>query len=320
MIQLESIYRPIASELGKVDALLSDISAELDSSLEGVAKAALSQRGKRLRPALLLLSSRAVGYDSSLTAAAAAVELVHTAALLHDDVVDHAGTRRGSATVNTGMGRSLSIVLGNYLYSKAFGLLADTDGARRELSSATKIMCSGEALELSRRGVLDLKPGEYLHAAGMKTASLTSACCSIGARLGRASSEFANSLAAYGFLLGLAFQIRDDCLDLANDAAVTGKDCCRDIAERNATLPLILALPFVSEAERAKLRSIFEGESGIDSNWFVKAIEEGGGVRRSMEIARDFAERASTSIALLVDSEARESLRLLALYSVERDS
>jgi octaprenyl-diphosphate synthase len=320
MIQLEPIYRPVASELKKDDELLSDISAELNPPLDAFARAALSQRGKRLRPALLLLSNRAVGGDSFLATAAAAVELIHSAALLHDDVVDHAEMRRGSLTLNTETGRSLSIVLGNYLYSKAFGLLADTDGARRELSSATKMMCSGEALELSRRGIPDIKPGEYLHAAGMKTASLTSACCSLGARLGGASSGLVNSLATYGFLLGLAFQIRDDCLDLGGDAMVIGKECCKDISERNATLPLILALPSMSRDERRRVSSIFAEEQAIDNVWFVKAVSENGGIEKSMEIARDFAERALRSVALLGGSEAKESLRLLASYSVERDS
>jgi geranylgeranyl pyrophosphate synthase len=127
---------------------------------------------------------------------------------------------------------------------------------------------------------------------------------SLGARLGGASSELANSFATYGFLLGLAFQIRDDCLDLGGDAMVIGKECCKDISERNATLPLILALPSMSRDERRRVRSTFEEEQAIDNVWFVKAISENGGIQKSMEIARDFAERASRRVGSQGELEA----------------
>jgi len=306
--------------LEAVENVLSGVARELDGRLGSEVSRALSSRGKRLRPALLILCYRAVGGDKDVSRAAAAVELVHSAALLHDDVVDHALTRRGRATASAKVGRSLSVVLGNYLYSRAFRLVPDSDGIKHHLSSATTTMCSGEALELARRGNVSVSVGEYVHTAGKKTASLISACCSIGASLGRGEVGTANALGIYGLLLGLAFQIRDDCIDLSGGTETTGKGSCRDFAERNATLPLILALPRMADEDKKRVVSMFIGEIQLDAPWLVEKVDRYDGIAESMSLASEYRDRAVRCLASLEDSKAKESLRLLAMYSVERDS
>lgn len=320
MIQLEPIYEPIEKDLIEVESILSRVATDLKSGLAQEVQRALSSRGKRLRPALLLICCRAVGGNRDASRAAAAVELVHSAALLHDDVVDHAVTRRGAATAGAKLGRSMSVVLGNYLYSRAFGLMPDHDGLRHQLSVATAEMCSGEALELARRGDLSVTIGDYMNTAARKTASLISACCAIGSRLALGEVRTVNSLAAYGLLLGLAFQIRDDCLDMKGDTESMGKGVCRDFTERNVTLPLILALPRMQEKERREISEMFKGRMPINTERFVDTVDRHGGIDDAMQVAFDFTERAASFLAHLPESGARDSLRLLAAYSVDRES
>jgi len=319
MIRLESIYKPIQQDLVKVESILSSVVDEMDPFLAGALRSALSPRGKRLRPALLILSSRAANSTTDVSVAAAAVELVHSAALLHDDVVDHAETRRGSPTAREELGQGLSIVLGNYLYSKAFELVPCSNGLRNQLLAATTAMCSGEAHELARRGVLDIDLGDYIYVAGKKTASLTSASCVMGASLGDANLEVHGGLAGYGLMLGLAFQIRDDCLDIKGEKETMGKSSCRDFAEGNATLPLILALPFMDRNEKRKVRSVFDGCDEVDPTWLTQTIERHGGIQRSMLLAEDFSARAVKNLEAVEESAAKESLELLAAYSIKRD-
>jgi geranylgeranyl pyrophosphate synthase len=319
MVQLKSIYEPIRKDLEAVEVVLSAVVQEFSGSLAAEVSKALSPRGKRLRPALLILSCRAVGSTADVSPAAAAVELVHSAALLHDDVVDHALTRRGAATASALVGPGLSVVLGNYLYSRAFGLMPNLDGIRHSLSSATAAMCSGEALELARRGNVSMTVGEYMHAAGKKTAILISACCAIGATLA-GGIRMSNSLSTYGLLVGLAFQIRDDCIDVTGCTETTGKGGCRDFVERNATLPLILALSQMTGEDRARVASMFEGTSHTDPTWLAQKVSGCGGIDRAMSMAQEYSARAVRSLAEVPDCGAKHCLELLAAYSVERDS
>lgn len=320
MIELESIYRPIRDDLNKVESILADFTRQIDSYLAEALGGALSPRGKRLRPALLILSSRLGNGRVDVSRPAAAVELVHSAALLHDDVVDHAETRRGSQATSKRLGQSVALVLGNYLYSKAFELMPNSNGLRQQLSGATSMMCSGEASELARRGDLKIGLGDYIHMAGKKTASLISACCSIGAVSGHADSKICCSLAAYGLLLGLAYQIRDDCLDLQGENETTGKCCHRDFEEGNPTLPLILALSSMNEKEKSRASSMFEGREGTDTAWLIETLEKYDGIQKSMALAEEFSRRAALSVEALPESRIKESLRLLTAYCVERSS
>ena len=320
MVQLRSIYGPIKRDLRAVESILSEVARDLDAPLALEVRKALSARGKRLRPGLLILSCRTAGSNADVSQAAAAMELVHSAALLHDDVVDHALTRRGVRTASAELGRGVTVVLGNYLYSKAFRLMPNSDGVRHQFSAATTTMCSGEALELSRRGDVGISIGEYMQATGKKTASLISACCAIGARLGGGDARTVNSLAMYGLLLGFAFQIRDDCIDLTGGEKVTGKGCCKDLEERNATLPLILALSRMEGDEKERVASMFEGRTFMDTGWLADAVERHAGIAESMTLASEYADRAAKCLTSLKNSAAKESLSLLTTYSVERDA
>lgn len=320
MTELESIYRPIRDDLNKVESVLAVIAQQMDSNLAEALGGALSPRGKRLRPALLIFSSRLGNGGADVSRPAAALELVHSAALLHDDVVDHAETRRGSVAASKKLGQSAALVLGNYLYSKAFELMPSSNGLRQQLSAATSMMCSGEALELARRRDLKTGLGDYIHMAGKKTASLTSACCSIGAVLGQADPEVCCSLAAYGLFLGLAYQIRDDCLDLKGEKETTGKGCYRDFAEGNATLPLIVALPSMNEKEKQRASSMFKGSDEIDTAWLIETLERYDGILKSVALAEEFSRKAAMNLEAIPDSETKESLRLLTAYCVERHS
>ena len=320
MTELESIYRPIRDELNKVESVLAAIAQQMDPDLAEALSGFLLSRGKRLRPALLVFSSKFGNGSADVSRLAAAVELVHSAALLHDDVVDHAEIRRGSVAASKKLGQSAALVLGNYIYSKAFELMPNSNGLRQQLSTATSMMCFGEALQLARRGDLNIGLGDYIHMAGKKTAYLTSACCSIGAVWGQADPEVCCSLAAYGLLFGLAYQIRDDCLDLEGEWETTGKSRYNDFAEGNATLPLMVALPSMNEKEKKRASSMLKGSEEVDIAWLIETIEGYDGIQKSMALAEEFSKKAALSLEAMPDSQTKESLRLLTTYCVERNS
>ena len=251
----------------EVDA---EIARRLDSGVPLVGEVAryiISAGGKRLRPALLLLVCGALGYRGTQHYnLAAVVEFIHTATLLHDDVVDESTLRRGRATANESFGNPASVLVGDFLYSRAFQMIVDVGSLRimRVLADATNVIAEGEVLQLLNVHDADTDEEKYLRVIRYKTAKLFEAATQVGAILGGASPGVELALAEYGMHLGTAFQLIDDVLDYSGDLNATGKNLGDDLAEGKATLPLIHAMANADDACRARLREIIE--TSLSSN------------------------------------------------------
>ena len=318
---LESIRTPIAQDLARVDEV---IRKRLDSEvvlIRTIAEYIVQSGGKRLRPALVLLSANAFGHAAaSRHELAAVIEFIHTATLLHDDVVDESSLRRGRKTANAEFGNAASVLVGDFLYSRAFQMIVEAGSLRvmKVLADATNVIAEGEVLQLLNVHDADTDEGKYLRVIRYKTAKLFEAATQVGAIIGGASPEAEEALAVYGMHLGTAFQLVDDVLDYSGDLAETGKNLGDDLAEGKPTLPLIYAMRAGDEPERKLIRHAIEQGGKSDLEGVVAAIRRTG----ALDYAREQAKReAATAIARLdrvAHSAARDSLLQLAHFSVER--
>src|SRR6266568_4164137 len=237
-------FAPIQSDLEEVERLLAETISSRQSGLSPLISHLEHYRGKRLRPALLLLVARACGrVTPAHHVLGAVVEMIHTATLVHDDVLDEAAVRRHAATINAGWGNQTSILLGDYLFTHAFHLASTVDArACRLIGEATNRVCEGELHQTVQRGNWTLTERDYLDIVEAKTAELTSCCARLGALYSGAEPEIVESLARYGRWLGIAFQIADDLLDLVGEEKATGKSLGTDVEQQKLTLPLIRLL------------------------------------------------------------------------------
>ncbi len=318
---LSRIQRPVAARL---DRVVGEFRRILLADFDGISEIneyLLQIRGKLFRPTLLLLSSE-VGSESSQDAEtlAAVIELIHLATLVHDDAVDHSVLRRGMPTINALWSHQVSIIMGDYLYSRSISELARLDSIEpvRILAAASNSMSVGEMRQLASCDALDFDEDDYYQLIECKTASLMSAACELGALAG--NPELREPLASYGYQLGMAFQIADDLLDYTAEAAVLGKPAGLDLREHKVTLPLIAALPELSTEERARVDAFFatpevdDGEIAV----IMEIVGRRGGLDYARARALDYARRAAESLADLPDSAALEALRLSIAYAVER--
>ena len=280
--------------------------------------------GKRLRPILLLMAARLAGYAGPRAVRmGCVVELLHTATLIHDDVVDQAPLRRGRPSANARWGDDASILVGDHLYSKSFALMvSDGDAAVLEtLARATVSMTEAEVFQLERKRSGTTTEADYLRIITQKTASFISACCRIGALLGGAAGEQLEALTRYGLDIGIAFQISDDSLDFVADEARFGKAIGADLREGKRTLPLIAALDRASPAERERVQALLK----------THALEPGeieeirqlvvlyDGVEYALERAHAYARSAKDGLRVFPASQHRETLALIADFVVDRD-
>jgi octaprenyl-diphosphate synthase len=280
--------------------------------------------GKRLRPILLLLAARLAGYDGIRgIRLGCVVELLHTATLIHDDVVDQAPLRRGRPSANAQWGDDASVLVGDHLYSKSFAMLVHDNDRRvmETLARATVSMTEAEVLqlELKRSGVTT--EADYLRIITQKTASFMSACCRIGALLGRLEGEQLESLTRYGLDIGIAFQISDDALDFVADQDRLGKAIGADLREGKRTLPLIAALERTSADERARVRGMLETRSlGAEQVEDVRRlVMRHDGVEYALARAHEYAAAAKADLTPFAPSEERDTLALVAEFVVDRD-
>ncbi|GAB4301890.1 MAG: polyprenyl synthetase family protein [Desulfuromonadia bacterium] len=283
----------------------------------------LSSGGKRIRPALLILSSRLCGYEGEgHIPLASVVEFIHTATLLHDDVVDEATLRRGLASANTIWGNSASVLVGDFLFSKSFSLMVEHGSLRvlKALSDATTIIAEGEVLQLLCTSDMTMTEERYIQVVTCKTAVLLSAACRVGAILGEVDPSREDALAFFGMNLGIAFQIVDDTLDYVAREEEFGKSIGHDLQEGKLTLPLIHALSSCSEQERELVSSVIVKDELADEDFrAVFSIVEGhGGIDYSLARARDYVSRARESLHRFPDSPVREALLELSDYVVTR--
>lgn len=280
--------------------------------------------GKRLRPILLLLCARLAGYRGPRAARlGCVVELLHTATLIHDDVVDQAPLRRGRPSANARWGDDASVLVGDHLYSKSFSLLVEDGdrGVMEALARATVSMTEAEVFQLERKRDGRTSEADYLRIITQKTASFISACCRIGGILGGQDGERVGALAAYGESLGIAFQIADDSLDFVADEARLGKAIGADLREGKRTLPLIVTLERAAPEERATIQELLVGTTLGDGGLGVirRLVEKHGGVPYALHQARGYAARAKARLAVFGDGLEQETLGLIADYVVDRD-
>jgi octaprenyl-diphosphate synthase len=318
----ESLYAPIADDMRAVDAV---IRARLHSDvvlIRQVAEYIIASGGKRLRPALVLLAAGATGYRGTHHhELAAVVEFIHTATLLHDDVVDESEMRRGNKTANALFGNAASVLVGDFLYSRAFQMMVTVDSMRvmQVLADATNTIAEGEVLQLLNCHNADVDAPAYLRVIRYKTAKLFEAGARLGGILGRSAPEVEEGLACYGMHLGTAFQLIDDVLDYSGDEHATGKHLGDDLAEGKPTLPLIHVMQHGSAAQAGLVRHAIEHGGRDDFSSVLAAIRATGALEEATRMAVAEADLAVTALASLPDSTHRESLLELARFSVSRD-
>lgn len=299
-------------------ALRSDIQL-----VQEIAKHLIATKGKRLRPALTILSAQAIGtLTDNVLDAAVALEMIHTATLIHDDVVDSSEMRRGVASVNSVWDNQISVLMGDFLFSRALALLIRLDSreALASLSMATECISKGELFEVEKSRDLTIMESTYFQMIGDKTAALFSAACEIGAILGGGSSEDATTMVKFGEKFGLAFQITDDLLDFTGDVSILGKPTGNDVRGRKMTLPLIRALTVCKDGEARYIRDQIEKGVDKDEVWhdIVDFVKHYGGLTYARKIAEQYALSAADTLNQLKPSNARDILHDTVLQTITR--
>jgi octaprenyl-diphosphate synthase len=320
---LSRLFAPIASDLALVDRRLQQELRHSDPFIDELAQHSFRIGGKRLRPALLLLTAQAVrGVTSEHHTLAAVVEMVHTATLVHDDVLDEADVRRHLDTVNARWDNNTSVLLGDYLFSHAFYMAStlETTFGCRAIGESTNTVCEGELRQTNSSGNFWLSRDEYLGIIDAKTAELTACCCRLGAHYAGADETTVERLTGYGRKLGMAFQIVDDLLDLEGEEQSTGKSLGTDLAHRKMTLPLILLRDQAATADVERLQALYEESDATHSAMLVDWLESSGAFEHARRTAIDFAEEAAAELAVLRDSEAKRMLAEIARFVIARNT
>jgi octaprenyl-diphosphate synthase len=311
----------IAEDMAGVDLV---IARRLDTGVplvRQVSQYIISAGGKRLRPALLLLTAGACGYrGTDHHKLAAVIEMIHTATLLHDDVVDESQLRRGHATANAAFGNAASVLVGDFLYSRAFQLMVSVDRMRvlSILADATNVIAEGEVLQLMNAGNASLDEQAYFNVIERKTAKLFEAAAQLGAVLGGADGAREEAFRSYGMHLGTAFQIMDDVLDYQGDAAVIGKNLGDDLGEGKMTLPLIRALAVGTADDTALIQHAIAGGGLTDFAPVVAVLTRTGALAYARERAAAAAQDAARCLEGLAPSPASETLLQLTAFAVDR--
>ena len=319
---LAAIYAPIQTEMAQVDALLKTELHNPHPFVDQLAKHAFRLAGKRLRPALLLLSAKATGtVNEDHIKLAAVVEMIHAATLVHDDILDEATVRRHRETVNTRFGNEASVLLGDYLFTHAFYLASTTGStmACRTIGRATNITCEGELRQVHAAGRLDLSQSEYLAIIEAKTAELCACSCELGAHFAGAEPGVALAAASYGRHLGIAFQITDDVLDLIGHEETVGKSLGTDLEKRKATLPVIRLLAEAPVDDRPAIHEILtrgDNHRAADlSPWLAST----GALEYARRIAADHVRHAIDALCVLPAGPIRDVLAQMAEFVLIRE-
>lgn len=313
----------IADDMLGMDAVIAERLKSDVPLVSQVSQYIVAAGGKRLRPALLLLMCGALGYRGDQRYnLAAVVEFIHTATLLHDDVVDESTLRRGRATANEAFGNPASVLVGDFLYSRAFQMMVDAGNMRvmQTLAEATNVIAEGEVLQLMNMHDASLSEEGYLRVIRSKTAKLFEASARLAALLAGSSPQVEQRCADYGQALGTAFQVIDDVLDYDGEVLEMGKNLGDDLREGKATLPLIIAMQRGSEAERNVIKQAIEsgGTGQIDS--VIAIVQKTGALQATRQAAATEAHRALDALQTLPQNPYSEALRNLASQLLERRS
>jgi octaprenyl-diphosphate synthase len=321
---LDALQSNLARDMEAVNAM---ILARMDSPVPMIPQLAgylIAAGGKRIRPLMTLAAASLYGADMARAhRLATAVEFIHSATLLHDDVVDDSDERRGQKSANAVFGNEASVLVGDFLFSRAFQLMVEDGNLHvlKTLSDASAIIAQGEVLQLSLQGNLDTSMDDYLAVIKGKTAALFAAACEVGPLVANADMNAARIMAEYGMNLGIAFQMADDVLDYASTSSKIGKEVGDDFREGKMTAPVILALQKASADERDFWARCFSAREQTDSDLLraQSILARHGALEGGLSMARDYAVKAREALAEAPDGPLRAALHSLALYAVERD-
>jgi len=320
-VSLETLQSFLADDMHAVDQVIRERLYSEVALIRQVSEYIINSGGKRLRPALVLLSAGCFDYRGQAHhELAAVVEFIHTATLLHDDVVDESDLRRGRETANALFGNAASVLVGDFLYSRAFQMMVSVDNMEvmRILSDATNTIAEGEVLQLLNCHDPDIDEDNYLRVIRYKTAKLFEAAGRLGAVIGGGSDQQKDALARYGMHLGTAFQLIDDVLDYSGEAAETGKNLGDDLAEGKPTLPLLYAMKHGTADQAASIRHAIEHGGLTEFHNVLGAIRDTDALQYTREQARREVETANAAISLLPDSKYKTALLQLSAFAVDR--
>ncbi len=320
-MDLPPVLSPIAAEMARVEAVIRARLASDVRLVQEVAAHIVDGGGKRLRPALLLLAGAATGARGEARfELAAVVEFIHTATLLHDDVVDASGMRRGRVTANAAFGNAAAVLVGDFLYSRAFQMMVGVDNMRvmRVLADATNTIAEGEVLQLMNCHDPEVDETRYLEVVRRKTAKLFEAAARLGGVLGAAPQAVEEGLARYGMHLGTAFQLIDDVLDYSGDPDTIGKSLGDDLAEGKPTLPLIRVMREGVPPAAELVRNAIIAGNRDDFSKVLEAIQASGALDGARAVAQREADLACAALDAVPASSAKDSLLELAAFSVTR--
>jgi octaprenyl-diphosphate synthase len=321
---MESPVRLIEEDLKTLESSIQELIATRVSFIKEIVNYIIKSGGKRVRPILVILTAKLCGYKNEKHISyAAIIEFIHTATLLHDDVVDNAQTRRGSSTANIVWGNEPSVLVGDFLYSKSFELMAE-DGNHeilKTISKATTALSEGEILELLKTSDIDTREEEYFEIIGNKTAVLFSAACEIGAILGNMDKEKRLSLKNFGYNLGIAFQLTDDMLDYISCDNILGKHVGTDLKEGKVTLPLIHTLKLTNEKEKTSIKKVLDKNKVTikDFERVRNIILKYGGIDYTSTIAKQYINTAKKFLNIFQTSPYKNALLSLADYMLKRE-
>ncbi len=329
-MDLDEIYRPIADELEMMEDLLRSTLGESENgSISAMGGTLLESGGKRLRPALVLLGERAACGRGprtcelqELVEIAAAMELIHIASLIHDDVLDAASVRHNKPTVNARYGKDVSIALGDYVYSKGFQLIGRKGRADvfACVSDAIHAMCEGELVHVCQRRNLELSESSYILIAEKKTASLFAACCQAGAIIGSQGESVQTAMKEFGLNFGIAFQIVDDCRDMIGETAQLGKQPGQDVFVGDVTLPLLALSGCVGQAEREEIRNMLgsaDDQGGLER--LKSMLMDSDVLSKTQRLVESYAGRAREKLDTLAESVYKDSLSQLLDYATQNE-
>lgn len=323
-MSLNDIIKPVEGELEEFNKYFKNILRTDVALLNLIIKYLTRKRGKQVRPAMVFLSAQLCGgLGERSFVGAAMMELLHTATLIHDDVVDAAGERRGIASINAQWNNKIAVLIGDFLLSK--GLLSAVDSNEFQFlaiaSRAVRRMSEGELLSIEKSRTLRVEESDYFRITSGKTASLLSACCEIGAYSATSDPEVHKALAEYGELIGIAFQIRDDIFDFTSKSFDIGKPVGNDLKEKKITLPLIHALTKMDKSKAKDIvKAIKKGKlEKSDIKSIIELTVKNGGIDYAQQVASDYSNRAKAVIAPFTDSPAKESLKTFADFVINRE-
>ena len=318
-----AVLNLVADDMQAVDQVIRHRLQSEVPLVSQVSEYLVAAGGKRLRPALLLLMCGALGFNGSHRLnLAAVVEFIHTATLLHDDVVDDSTLRRGRATANSAFGNPASVLVGDFLYSRAFQMMVEVGDMRvmQTLSEATNVIAEGEVLQLMNMHDASLSEDSYLRVIRSKTAKLFEASARLAALLAQSPPALENACAEYGQALGTAFQVIDDLLDYNGDAVLMGKNLGDDLREGKATLPLIIAMQRAAPLERAIIAGAIQTGSTTEMPQIMAIVKATGALRATEEAAAAEARRALGALKNLPISKYRDALEQLASQLLGRQA